>query len=444
MKLLAPVVVATLATALAAASATSRSAAQPTAAGKSPVRPVLGISHRSAGGALAWFDPLTLRMLPGRKAPLGGHFGAWTFSPDRSVFAIGNCGDAVMRELRFVNARSMRVLGELELTPPADCTSSLAWLRPRRLLAVTQISSETFVTLVDPVSRRVLHQSALPSSPWATGRTPDELALLLGNTGSFAPARVAVIDSEGRVRIVTVDRVVAGTVFDDQASDHRARTITPGFAVDPEGRRAFLVPATGAVAEIDLQTLAVSYHELDQPSLLGRFFRWLTPAAEAKSIEGPTRYARWVGEEVLAISGTDYALERDAKGNEIEIGTPVGVRLIDTRSWRSHMLSAGSSGFAVAPGLVIAQGGRWDSQQERTIGPGILAFGLNGDERWRLDQPTSGWLDAHGAFDYGYLWVAEGRMRVVDLTSGATLRTIKRNEQLNPWPQLLDTQSSDW
>ena len=36
---------------------------------------MLGVSYGSPRGTLAWFEPMTLKMLPGRKAQLGGHFG---------------------------------------------------------------------------------------------------------------------------------------------------------------------------------------------------------------------------------------------------------------------------------------------------------------------------------------------------------------------------------
>jgi len=64
------------AVALAVIGATLASRPEATATGPLASRtlpPVLGISYRSDRGTLAWFDPLTLRMLPGRKAPLGGH-----------------------------------------------------------------------------------------------------------------------------------------------------------------------------------------------------------------------------------------------------------------------------------------------------------------------------------------------------------------------------------
>jgi hypothetical protein len=41
------------------------------------------------------------------------------------------------------------------------------------------------------------------------------------------------------------------------------RSADPALAIDPEGERAFVVGAGSLVAELDLDTLEVRYHELD-------------------------------------------------------------------------------------------------------------------------------------------------------------------------------------
>jgi hypothetical protein len=81
--------------------------------------------------------------------------------------------------------------------------------------------------------------------------------------------------------------------------------------------------------------MAVSYHELDRPSLLERLFRWLTPNADGKVTEGPVREARWLGEGMIAVSGTDYSIVT-AGGEERVDATPSGLELIETRSWTSR------------------------------------------------------------------------------------------------------------
>ncbi len=369
-----------IAVVLTAGAATPSSPARPALVAKEPSA-VLGISTRRPAGTLAWFQRLTLQPLSGRKVPLAFHTGSYASN-----------------------------------------------------------SSDAEVVVVDPTKRRVLRHMSLPAAPWTTSSTGQELVLLLGSYDSFAPARVVIVSADGNVRTAVVENVLIGTVVDESSQDYRARTISPGFAVDPEGRRAFLVPASGPIAEIDLQTLSVSLHDLGSPSLVRRFLRWLTPSAEAKAIEGPVREARWLGDGVLAVSGFDYSIAGDSKETEHVVAKPAGVKLVDTRSWHTRMLSDGSSDFAVTPGLVIAQGGAWDEGSQVTSSPGLLAFGLDGKERWGLHQGEDRRIEPDGPV--GYVWVAQGSMEVVDLSSGHVLATLRRNESRNPWPWLLAAQSS--
>jgi hypothetical protein len=430
--------------ALVGAVSSPRSAATDTGAARpAKAPPVLGISYGTPRGTLAWFEPTTLRLLPGRKAQLAGHLGSWAFSDDRRSLAVGSCEGPGTRTpgIRFVDARRMRVQGDLPLSRYRRvCASALTWLRPEKLLAVmsTGAASASEVVLVDTRTRRVLRRSPLPASPTAVGRTDEELVLLFSSFGEFAPARLAVIDSEGTVRIRLVERVLAGTVVDGTSAEYRAKTIQPGLAVDPDGRRAFVVPASGPVAEVGLDTLDVSYHELDRPSLLGRLLRWVTPAAQAKVMEGPVREARWLGDGMLAVSGFDYSVEAGAGGAPHERQAPAGVRLIDTRSWTSRLLEPEASGVAVGPGLLVAQGGRWESEEERGYGPGLRAFGLDGRERWRLHDGEYRWLDAAGSV--GYVHIDGGAAEVVDLGTGSVMARVTRD----PFPQLLAGQSSSW
>jgi hypothetical protein len=426
--------------------ATRSAAKEPPATSASPGA-ILGISTRVSAGTLAWFDPLTLQPLRGRKIGLGFHTGSYAFSADRATLALGNpCGDdqGGVASLRFVNARAMRKLGDLRLSADYDCASTLAWLRPDRLLAVLSntSTSRSEVVVVDPTTRRVLRHVSLPDAPsFATGATADELVLLLGSYDSFVPARVVAIDPDGALRETVVGNVLVGNVVDGSGQDFRARMITPGFAVDPSGRRVFLVPASGAIAEIDLRTLGVSYHALDHPSLLQRFFDWLTPAAEAKAIEGPVREARWLGGGVLAVSGVDYSIADEGKQTQHVLAKPAGVELVDTASWRSRMLSSAASGVAAGPGVVIAEGGAWDESSQVTTGPGLLAFALDGTTRWTLHPGEERSLyDATPSV--GYVWLSQGKMEVVDLANGQVVRTLERNESANPWPWLLAAQRS--
>jgi hypothetical protein len=434
----------TLAFALVAAT-TSRSDAQPARSTKIAPPATLGIAFRGGGvfgpgATLAWFDPMTLKMLPGRKAPLGGHTGSWAFSADRSVLAVASCwdetGDAT--GIRFVNARSMRVRGDVRLAQ-YQCVNAVTWLRPRRVLAVAWRSDDAKLLVVDPVTRRVLRRVSVPVYPWAIAHSRDHLVLLYGGADSFAPAQLVIADANGNTRSVSVDRVLAGQVTEGQSSaDYNVRIVRPGLAVDPGGR-AFLVPAAGAIAEIDLATLGVSYHDLAHPSLLRRFLNWLTPAAQAKALDGQEREAAWVDGKIV-VSGSDYSTVRDANGNPTTAASPAGTMLIDTRSWRGQMLDEGTSGFATAAGLVIAEGGSYNEMDRRSFGPGLEAFALDGQKLWQLHAGEARWIDPAGMV--GYVYDDQGQAEVVDIAIGEIVATLSRTGR--QWPQLLVGQSSNW
>lgn len=427
-----PVLLLAAVVALAGASpSVSSEATRPSAGPTFP--PMLGISYASydaQGGKLAWFDPLTLRMRPGRKAPLGEYLGSWAFSADRRLFAAARCGRrGVPAGIRLVNARTMRVLGDLRLSPNGDCATSLTWLRSDRLLAVVRGPEGAEVVAVDPVARRVVARAALPAFPTSAVRSRDELVLLLSSFGRIAPARVAVVDGDGMLRTVTVERVLEGTIVDEER-DYRSQVVRPGLAVDAEGRRAFLVPAAGEVAEIDLRTLGVSYRQLDRPSTLRRLAGWLFPAAQAKGpMEGPERHAYYLGDGMIAVSGIDWSLAGE--------GAPAGLKVIDTRSWTTTLLTPEPIDFVVASGLVIVRDGN-----------GLVAFDVHGHPRWRIRlgdvlRPSEyGWIGVAGRV--GYVHRAEGRAQVIDVVTAKVLGTIRRDERRNPWPQLLAANESAW
>jgi hypothetical protein len=403
----------------------------PTRDAKSAFPPMLGFSFHGQRTALAWYDPVTLTELRGRKAPLAGWSGYWAFNADRSLLAVGRCNRP---GLRLVDARAMRIRGDVELSPYPGCAARFTWLRPDRLLATVSLGRQGELMVVDPVARRVVRHVELPAPGiWASGRTRDALVLLLvAGEGTIGPARLAVVDAEGTVRSVGIDRILAGSVVDEASEQPHSRIVSPGLALDPSGGRAFVVPATGPVAEVDLATLEVSYHELDLPSPLGRFLRWLQPSAQAKGpAEGPMRQAQWLGNGLIAVSGADHSFVRGADGAVQDTSTPAGLRLVDTRTWKTRMLDPDATGFVLGPSILVARDG------PRSSRPGFRAFGFDGSERWRLPAAPDRYLVPAGPV--GYVYLSGTKAEVVDLPTGKVLRTIVRK---GPWPQLLAAQSS--
>jgi hypothetical protein len=393
MKLAAAIVVAT-ALVLPAAQASDLKRAQP----------VLGFDVAKSGfHRLAWFNPMTLKRLPGHEARLGQSTGSWAFSPDRLRLAIAVSQPAVQRHalsaptLRFVNLHTMRVLGEVDIGEGAPF-HTITWFRPDRLLAV--VRGEVFgdlpsIAVVDPSRPVLVRRVTLPRPLSGAARFADGLALLLGSSGSFAPAVVAVVDASGEVRTVTLDRISIGTITGD---DLKIETRGAGFAVDPETRRAFVVGADFTVAEVNLDTLGVNYHGGSARSL-------------AKFVTGPSRSAVWLGNGLLAVSGVD-----NTGGNESE-GQPVGVRLIDTRDWTTRLVDPTVSYVWAMFGGRSFSGSVSGNDGFRHI----VVYGLDGVLRYRFDQTDlKRFLNVEGP--YAYLCYNGRVLRILDAATGATLR----------------------
>jgi hypothetical protein len=168
---------------------------------------------------------------------------------------------------------------------------------------------------------------------------------------------------------------------------------TRGLAVDPATRRAYVVGADEPVAEVDLRTLHVTYHALAPVRSL---------QARAKDIRGPYRTATWLGDGVLAVTGTN-ARRRPGGGPRFE---PVGVHLIDTRSWRRRTLAPQARWFAVSGQALVVP-----------LATTLAVFGPDGVERLRVPG-RFGWVQAVDG--RAYAWQEGGSILVVDLGTGAT------------------------
>jgi hypothetical protein len=353
-------------------------------------QPVLGIYGNSTGKArLAWFDPSTLTKLPGRQVALTGHTWPWAFSPDRARLVLAGSEDA--KQLRFVNARSMRVLGQVPLRY-AGGVRSMRWVGSDAVLALVQGNFDATIVVVDAARRRIVRTTKLEDRiAYDVAPFGDGFALLLGKPNGVSTAAVAVVDGEGKARIVDVPGVSVGTNQIGDASQFETRR--PGFAVDPAGGRAFVVDADFTVAEVDLDTLKIAYH--------GRSARSL-----AKNVNGPSREAHWLGSGMLAVAGVDYSGD--------ERGAPVGLRLIDTHDWSRRLVDPNVAFVDVGDGILVGIGPLLDGPRHYEV------YGFDGVARYSVDLERLEWLFVQGP--YAYTCSNDGAQRVMDGTSGATLR----------------------
>jgi hypothetical protein len=378
---------------------------------------VLGLVYDQEEAVLRRLDALTLR--PVGRARLGGlAAGMHSFSPDRRTLVLAR-GEP-WPQLRFIDTRTLRLRGTLDL-PGSGWPSEFLWGSSSRLIVLLQGGAEPRVVTVDPRARKVIRSRPLEGVSVTAKARAGRLAVLLAPSASIGGSRLAVFDDAGRlVGIAALPQVQAGSERIERSDDaYATRSRRPGVAVSPDGRRAVVVSAGSQVAELNLDTLQVSYHELSRPiSLLGRLQNWLQPAAHAKVVEGPYRYASWVGEHQIAVTGIDYRGLKQGKWD----ASAVGLLLIDTRNWSVRTLAEHVAGIAHVRDLLLAFGGNWP---EGSPGTGLLAYSPEAEERFHAlgEQPIS-WIET--AWPYAYVTHANGqgqRRDVIDLRTGRLLGT---------------------
>jgi hypothetical protein len=388
--------------------------------------PLLGV----VSGLLVRTDPHTLERLPGAAiglgdggcAPRGGGEACWTvppwsFSPDRRRVALALNDRLDARSLRLVDVARMRVSAEIPLRGGA--IGALAWLAPRRILAVQEDSGMQSLLVVDLDRRRVVARKALGDSVETLARSPRALLLLLAPAGAIGPARLVVADARGALRSVRLGRILAGLKLlsgEPHSVDHRA----PGLAVDPRGRRAY-VAGPGLVAEVDLARLSVRYHALAGLR---------EPAARSKTATGYVRRAQWLGGR-LAVSGSDSEAPRIR---------PAGLALVDTRTWHVRSVDRAASDFVVAGNLLLATGSSWGAS---VSGPatsiGLVGYGLDGNRRFALfEGSVVGVIEVAGGRAFVYV-TGQEPLQVVDLARGQSI-----GSRRGPLPRLLDADASSW
>jgi hypothetical protein len=261
-------------------------------------REPVGVFSSIDGGAqiLARLAPSSLR--PGRpRLRLGEYHEDWSFSPDGSQLALGmgGQGDPCGRGICIVDAGTMRIAGYVHASIAVE---AIAWLRPRRIVAVLQRGG---VIVADPVTETVVRSRDLPFQPFAppVARTSEGLAVVMRSR----PPQLVVVNAHGDVRSVALRRIERGAAL----------------AAARRGARAFVTSARGPTAEVSLRTMGVRYHRLPTPH------------------GGQRREALWLGHGRLAVSGDPTA----------------GVTVIDTSTWTARTVAPGATSARLAGGRLL-------------------------------------------------------------------------------------------
>jgi hypothetical protein len=247
----------------------------------------------------------------------------------------------------------------------------------------------------------VLRSTRVAGFICASARTRGGLALLVAPAGRIAEATLVLIDARGDQRRIALPDITAGFV-PPPGDGHTdiARERTPGLAV--RGGAAFIASATDPrVIEVDLASGRLRSHAL-------------SGARAAKGVEGSQRQIDFVGPHTLAVAGVDIATAPDGA----EIQRPAGLRLIDARMWRAHLVTAAAHSFTALPGGGLAL---WPGDRPR----GLVILDSDGHRRATLLRRHR-LVQVQYAEHYAYAVATRPRHRtwVIDLRTGRVVRRL--------------------
>jgi hypothetical protein len=148
------------------------------------------------------------------------------------------------------------------------------------------------------------------------------------------------------------------------------------------------------------------------------------------------RSAVWLGDGRVAVAGWDNSGSVGEDGSERVATAPAGLRIVDTRNWTYRELDDRVGDVVRAGGLLLAYGAGLDSDGGESIGSGLHAYGLDGEERFHLfgDRAVS-WLQVASGRAYA-VFADSPEVQIVDLATGDLLGRLQAPG--GNMPELLD------
>lgn len=359
-------------------------AVQPTARAEGTGQPLYAVMQIGTGAReLTQLDPGTLASV-GPGASLGASGQAAAFSADGSLLAVVQWTDRP--SLRILELPRMRWRPEV----PLDLTTGtvlVRWLGSSRLVVLAEQPDGLRALIVDAKANRLVGSTRIPGHlsdrrQVDVGRT--RVAVLLKAKQAIGGVRVAVVSSSGSARTVTIDLIREG------AKDRAL--YRPSLVASASADRAYVVGGIDeSVATVNLRTLAVSY-------------RRPFGSANAARFTGEERMSVWLGNGRFGVAGWDDG----AAGGDSRV---LGLRVVDTRSWRARVLDRDSDLACVAGHSVVTH------HPDGTL----VVFGFDGRRRLTFSLADRGMAMPTVSNDR-YLYVPEGDGTLVaDLAAGRVI-----------------------
>lgn len=366
-----------------------------------PSRPVFALTDSGTGGRLLTRrDPATLAPI-GPSAALDGSSQAAAFSPSGSLLAFVQwAGDRPSVRLLDLSRMGWRAPVPLGSTTG---TVLVRWLDSRRVLVFAEQPDGLRALVLDAVKNRLSGSERIAGhltdrSQVAVGRT--RAAVLIRAAQKIGPVRVAVVPPSGHPRIVRLRQIREGATG--------RQIYRPSLVADPTLDRAYVVGGLrDPVATINLRTLAVSY-------------RMPFASTAAGDLAGAERMTVWLGGGRFAVAGWDDG----APGSDSRL---LGLRIVDTRSWRTRTLDPETDYFCVAGHAVV--GHHLDGT--------LAVFGFDAARRLTIAPPDAAAFPVPVASNDRYLYLPDpgAGALVADLASGRLIGRLPvdgLNEILSP------------
>lgn len=322
------------------------------AVGRGAASPLLALTGGGLGqqSRLVALNQRTLRAsAPGSVLP-GWAFGyEWSRWPGNGQVAVLPRPSDSANWIYVVNANNGRT--QRRIAPHRGAVCALDWAAPRRLLVLVAEPQcdvpvdDVALLALDPATGRTLASHTLAGGNDAsrplgrilaittTAGGGGRVAILLGTPSARAPVRLVLATTNGS-RSVPLPGIRA-------PAEPRGNPVVVGLAlaIDPHAEQAVVVDSTGVVITIALRTGSSRMHRL-------LFLEQPRSDREAQNVE-----ARFLSPHRLVITG-------DREPMQSRLSWPLGLRLIDTRTWLSRLLNPKTTAALISDNTLLAYGGR--------------------------------------------------------------------------------------